>query len=84
VIDDELIDGDEIDSYYAGFSLPECEIRETADNYLVSDSGLLSSNELNIITDILTEIRQNVIKTEENVSHYPTIRNGTWYLWDAE
>lgn len=30
--DNLLIDGDEIDSYYAGFSLPICEIKEVAEN----------------------------------------------------
>lgn len=28
----KLINGDEINSYYAGFSLPICEIREVAEN----------------------------------------------------
>lgn len=27
-----LVDGDEINSYYAGYSLPICEIREVAEN----------------------------------------------------
>lgn len=30
--DDEIIDWDEVDSYYAAFSLPVCEIREVARN----------------------------------------------------
>lgn len=30
---DEIIGGEEINSYYAGFSLPICEIRETADGW---------------------------------------------------
>ena len=31
-----LVSGEEIDSYYAAFSLPICEIRATGDNYIVS------------------------------------------------
>ena len=30
-----LISGEEVDSYYAAFQLPVCEIRETGDNYTV-------------------------------------------------
>lgn len=31
--DNEIIDGEEVNSYYAGFSLPICEIRETAEDW---------------------------------------------------
>lgn len=31
--DDEIVDGDEVNSYYAGFALPVCEIRETAEDW---------------------------------------------------
>lgn len=31
--DDEIVDGEEVNSYYAGFSLPVCEIRETAEDW---------------------------------------------------
>lgn len=36
--DDELIDGDEVHSYYAGFSLPICEIKETAEDWPIDES----------------------------------------------
>lgn len=31
--DDEIVDGEEVNSYYAGFTLPVCEIRETAEDW---------------------------------------------------
>ena len=86
-IDDELVNGEEIDSYYAGFSLPVCEIRETADNYLVSPDGptsTLSPEQLDIITSAINSLNNAIEKTQENVEHYPEIRNEVWYVWDAE
>lgn len=59
IIDDELVNGDEIDSYYAGFSLPECEIRETGDTLLTSDdapTSTISPESLNIINAAINEI----------------------------
>jgi len=38
-----LVNGDEIDSYYAGFTLPVCEIRETGDDLLLSDDAPTST-----------------------------------------
>lgn len=59
IIDDELVNGDEVDSYYAGFSLPECEIRETGDTLLTSDdapTSTISPESLNIINAAINEI----------------------------
>jgi len=86
-IDDELVNGEEIDSYYAGFSLPVCEIRETADNYLVSPeapTATLSPQQLEIVTGAIHSLNEAIRKTQENVEHYPEIRNEVWYVWDAE
>lgn len=86
-IDDELVNGNEIDSYYAGFSLPVCEIRETADNYLVSPDGpnaKLSPEQLEIVTGAMHSLNEAIRKTQENVEHYPEIRDEVWYVWDAE
>ena len=35
-IDDELVDGEEVDSYYAAFTLPVCEIRQTGDKLILN------------------------------------------------
>jgi hypothetical protein len=59
IIDDELVNGDEVDSYYAGFSLPECEIRETGDTLLTSDdapTSKISPESLNIINAAINEV----------------------------
>ena len=87
--DGELVGGDEIDSYYAGFKLPECEIRETGDDLLVSPdapSGKLTPEQLDIISAALTEVAEAVEETEANVAHYPYVSEEDyhWYVWDAE
>jgi len=86
-IDDELVNGEEIDSYYAGFSLPVCEIKETADNYLVSPeapTATLSPQQLEIVTGAIHSLNEAIRKTQENVEHYPEIRDEIWYVWDVE
>ena len=34
IVDRELVNGTEVDSYYAAYSLPVCEIRQTGDKLL--------------------------------------------------
>ena len=34
IVDGELVNGTEVDSYYAAYSLPVCEIRQTGDKLL--------------------------------------------------
>lgn len=36
--DNELINGEEVNSYYAGFNLPVCEIKETAEDWPIDES----------------------------------------------
>ena len=36
--DNELVDAEEVHSYYAGFNMPECEIRQTGDRLLMDDN----------------------------------------------
>jgi len=58
-VDDELVNGEEIDSYYAGFTLPECEIRETGDTLLTSDdapTSTMSPESLDIINAAINEV----------------------------
>ena len=86
-VEDELVDGVEVDSYYAAYSLPDCEIRETADNYLVAPDGpdsYLTPEQLDIVTEAIAALQDAITKTETNVTHYPQIRDGVWYVWDAE
>ena len=84
--DGELVNGEEVNSYYAAYSLPQCEIRETADNLLVSDNSptaTLTAEQLDIISAALAALSQAVIDTQTNVTHYPIIQNDTWYVWDV-
>ena len=65
--DEELINGEEIDSYYAGYSLPECEIRETGDDLLISPDaaqGELTPEQLDIITAAITEASNAKIEAQ--------------------
>lgn len=85
--DGELINGEEINSYYAAFSLPECEIKQTGDNLLISPTAptaTLSSNQLDIINSALNQIAIAVNQTIANVEHYPVIINGNWHTWNAQ
>lgn len=85
--DGELVNGREIDSYYAGYTLPVCEIRETADEYLMSPDApdaRLTPDQLDIITRALHDLNEAIRMTNENVAHYPIIINETWYVWDAQ
>jgi len=72
-VDNELVDGEEIDSYYAAFTLPVCEIRQTGDNLLISDSapqGVLAPSELNILTSTLNTMRDYLEQAQENLDLY--------------
>jgi len=48
--DEELIGGEEINSYYAGFNLPVCEIKETAEDWPIETA---KSNE-DIVKEVLS------------------------------
>ena len=59
--DDQIIDGEEVDSYYAAFTLPVCEIRETGDNLLMDDDApqaKLAPGQIDLITAAITEIQE--------------------------
>ena len=54
----ELISGEEVHSYYAGFTLPVCEIKETGDTLLTADNAptsTMSPQQLNVITSAISE-----------------------------
>lgn len=40
VIDEgQVVSGKEVNSYYAAFTMPECEVRQTGDNMLMADDS---------------------------------------------
>lgn len=59
VFDDEvLVSGDEVDSYYAAYDLPECEIRMTGDALLCADDNAdskLSAQSINFLQASVNE-----------------------------
>lgn len=70
--DDEIVDADEINSYYAGFSLPVCEIRETAEDWPIYE--WLAEYDLG---DIVRDIASIVL--EEDSSLIINFTDGTTY-----
>lgn len=69
--DGELINGDEVDSYYAGFSLPECEIRPTGDKLEMSDeapAATINQSSLDIITAAINEAHEVLSRAEDAAS----------------
>ena len=85
-VNEKLVDGEEVNSYYSAFSLPDCEIRQTGDNLLTADEApitTLTPSQLNIINNLLIELRAAIQQSNENVTHYPIIQNLTWHVWDA-
>lgn len=59
IADGHIVDGEEVDSYYAAFTLPVCEIRETGDNLLMSDEApqaTLSPGQVDYITASINEV----------------------------
>lgn len=63
--DNELINGTEVDSYYAAYSLPECEIRLTGDNLLTADDSpttTITPYYLNVLNATVNDV--NHAKTE--------------------
>lgn len=83
IIDDVLIDSDEAHSYYAGFSLPACEIKETGGNYFTGNNTTLSSNELNMLSSTIKEVKKIANQIQSDTSHYPIIQDNYWYIWNA-
>ena len=86
-LDNKLVDGVEVNSYYSAFSLPDCEIRQTGDSLLTADDapiGTVSPSQLNIISNLITELQATLAQMQTNITHYPKIVNLYWHVWDAE
>ena len=72
--DGVLVNGTEIDSYYAAFSLPICEIRQTGDNLLMADNAPnteLSASQLDILNATVNDAntaKNNAIQSAEDAT----------------
>ena len=86
-LNDELVDGVEVNSYYSAFSLPDCEIRQTGDSLLTAEDApiaTVSPSQLNIVSNLISELQAVLVQMQTNVSHYPKIVDLYWHVWDAE
>ena len=60
IVDGELVNGTEVDSYYAAYSLPVCEIRQTGDKLLNAEDdepSILNQQDFNLLNATLNEVR---------------------------
>lgn len=57
------INGTEINSYYAGFSLPICEIKEAANNS-TNSLNALTTDQLNTINKAINDLNKTISKIE--------------------
>ena len=75
-----VVNGDEVDSYYAGYSLPTCEIRPTGDNL---PKNALNDEQNRMVSAALKALEAGVQQTETNIQRYPIVQNDYWWTWDA-
>lgn len=62
IVDEKLVSGTEVDSYYSAFQLPVCEIRETGDNLLMADDApdsKLAPDQINYIDAAIIDIHES-------------------------
>lgn len=64
ILDGEIVGGQEVDSYYAAYSLPECEIRPTGDKLLVADDAPDAKLEPEAVR-LLLEVKADVDASKE-------------------
>ena len=79
IVDNIVVSGTEVDSYYAAFTLPVCEIRETGDLFLTADESPTTT----IAPESLNVLMAAVNQVQNSVEHYPKIIDGEWYVWDT-
>jgi len=62
-LEGKLVNGTEIDSYYAAYRLPICEIRQTGDAYLADDNEeQIDNNTINFVGAALASV--NALNTQ--------------------
>ena len=86
-VDDVLVNGDEIDSYYAAFTLPVCEIRQTGDTLLTAGdapTATIAPEYLNIVNAAISETLHNKNLAAESAAAAETsAANASSYLADT-
>lgn len=56
IVDGKVMDGIEVDSYYAAFKLPACEIRQTGDALLTADDAPTTTLEPNSLNALIAAV----------------------------
>lgn len=72
-LDNELVSGTEVNSYYSAFSLPDCEIRQTGDALLTADdapTSTLSPMQLNVVNNLINELRHTLDTIQDLLTQY--------------
>lgn len=86
-LDDVLVNGDEIDSYYAAFTLPVCEIRQTGDTLLTAadaPTATIAPEYLNIVNAAISEALYNKnLAVESAAAAETSAANASTYLADT-
>ena len=72
VVDDVIVDGTEVHSYYAAYALPQCEIRQTGEDFPQIDNNI---EKLNLLSSAVTETQQSAAAAYENLEQIITIKN---------
>lgn len=63
-VDGQLVNGTEVDSYYAAYSLPICQVRQTGDKLLTENEQILNNDSINLLSNTLNQV--NNIKNNFN------------------
>lgn len=61
--DEQLTGGVEIDSYYAAYQLPVCQVRQTGDSLLTADNAptsTLTPENINLLNSVVNTIQQSI------------------------
>ena len=65
IVDGKVMDGIEVDSYYAAFKLPACEIRQTGDALLTADDAPTTTLEPNSLNALMAAVEATNVNREE-------------------
>lgn len=73
ILDNAVVSGTEVNSYYSAFSLPDCEIRQTGDALLTADDApiaTLSPASLNVVNNLINELKNTLDTIQSLLSQY--------------
>ena len=69
IVDNQIVNGIEVDSYDAAYHLPVCEIRQTGDLYLTdTNNEIVNNNTINIVSTALNQVNTLNALLETNLN----------------